>query len=406
MLISVLLHYPPETCQIDAMTTNSSSSATYALMLPGGGARGAYQVGALKAVSELNGRSATGCDNPFPIITGTSAGAINAGVLASHGCSMSEGVARLEYFWSNMRSQHIFRTDMQCMLVNGLRWFLSMYLGFFGFRAPRSLLDNSPLRELLRENLKLPGIAEAIERGNLRALAINASGYTCSDAVSFFQGHASIADWQQDRRRSQRTIIDVDHLLASSALPLIFPAVRVGNEYYGDGGMRLTAPLSTALHLGANRIMVISTRDEKQDEQAIREEDISFPSLGEIGGAMMDIIFLDSLNADISRVRQLNKIVARMSAQDRSELGLHETRVLHISPTEDVREIAYAHSDEVPAALGFMLRRLGAASDGRKVRLPSYLLFEIGFCRALIALGYRDVMARKDEVIAFLQAQD
>jgi NTE family protein len=178
--------------------------------------------------------------------------------------------------------------------------------------------------------------------------------------------------------------------------------VRIGNEYFGDGGMRLTAPLSTAIQLGANRIMVISTRDASQDQQAAREEDIQFPSLGEIGGAMMDIIFLDNLNADINRTRQLNAILARMQDQHQRELGLQHTEVLHLAPSVDVREIAYAHSHEVPAALRFMLRRLGAESDGRKVRLPSYLLFEKGFCRALIDLGYRDVMNRKDEIEAFL----
>ncbi|GAB4122268.1 MAG: patatin-like phospholipase family protein [Wenzhouxiangellaceae bacterium] len=383
------------------MTTNHSNSAGNALMLPGGGARGAYQVGALKAISELN-NSTGGCDNPFPIITGTSAGAINAGVLASQGCSLSIGVERLEHFWCNMRSEMIFRTDLQAMLINGLRWFLSMYLGFFGFRPPRSLLDNTPLHELLRNNLTPGGISEAIRRGNLRALAINASGYTCSDAVSFFQGHEDITAWQHERRRGERSMIDVEHLLASSALPLIFPAVRIGNEYFGDGGMRLTAPLSTALQLGARRILVISTRDAKQDEQAAREEDLQFPSLGEIGGAMMDIIFLDNLNADIQRTRQLNEIIARMTSAHRRELGLRHTDVLHLTPSADVREIAYAHSHEVPAALRFMLRRLGADGDGRKVRLPSYLLFEQGFCRALIDLGYRDVMDRKDEIEAFL----
>ncbi len=383
------------------MTTDHRHSDRNALMLPGGGARGAYQVGALKAVSELN-RSTGACDNPFPVITGTSAGAINAGVLASHGCSLAEGVSRLECFWSNMRSDMIFRTDLPTMLGNGLRWFLSMYLGFFGFRPPHSLLDNAPLQALLRENLKLDGIADAIRQGHLHALAINTSGYTCSNAVSFFQGDPGIAEWQQDRRRGERTIIDVKHLLASSALPLIFPAVRIGNEYFGDGGMRLTAPLSTPLHLGAHRIMVISTRDGKQDQQAAREEDICFPTLGEIAGAMMDIIFLDNLNADIGRVRQLNAIIARLNERDRRELGLQCTRVLHIAPSEDVREIAYAYSHEVPAALRFLLRRLGADSDGRKVRLPSYLLFEKGFCRALIDLGYRDVMSRKDEIEAFL----
>ena len=383
------------------MTPDRQNSARNALMLPGGGARGAYQIGALKAISELNSNRA-GCDNPFPVITGTSAGAINAGVLASHASSLAEGVARLEHFWSNMRSDMIFRTDLQAMLVNSVRWFLSMYLGFFGFRPPHSLLDNAPLRELLRGNLKLDGIADAISRGHLHALVINASGYTCSDAVSFFQGHADIPQWRHERKRSQRSIIDVEHLLASSALPMIFPAVRIGNEYFGDGGMRLTAPLSTAKQLGANRIIVISTRDAKQDEQAARAEDLHFPTLGEIGGAMMDIIFLDNLNADIQRTRQLNAIIARMDEQHRRELGLRHTEVLHIAPSEDMREIAYAHSHEVPAALRFMLRRLGADSDGRKVRLPSYLLFEKGFCRALIDLGYRDVMARADEIEAFL----
>ena len=382
-------------------STDHNHNQNTALMLPGGGARGAYQVGVLKAIAEFNTQSTGNPDiNPFPIICGTSAGAINAGVLGSYACHFNQGVTEMEKVWGEMRSERIFHTDVITTLRYSLRWFASMYLGFFGFRPPRSLLNNAPLAKLLSNKFIQEGVQKAIKTGVLHALAINASGYTRSSAISFFQGHANIQEWRRGRREGLRAPLDIQHLLASSALPVIFPAAKIGNEYYGDGGMRQTAPLSAPIHLCAKRILVITTRNQAQDE--VPDSSINYPSLGEIGGAMMDIIFMDNLNADIDRLIRVNELVDKLTPKEREKSNLHKIDVLMIEPSADVRDIAYQHSHEVPNTLRFMLRRFGASGDGSRIRLPSYLLFERGFCQALIRLGYQDAMAQRDKIQQFL----
>lgn len=383
--------------------SESPVPARIALNLPGGGARGAYQVGVLKGIAEFirdsNGLQHT---NPFPIITGTSAGAINAGVLASNGQSLAAGVQHLERFWGQMRSEHIFRADLPTVMRYSLRWFFSIYMGFFGFTPPRSLLDNAPLEKLLANELDTDGINTAIRSGALHAFSVNASGYSRSSAISYFQGHKDIQEWRSGRREGLRSAIDVKHLMASSALPIIFPAARIGNEYFGDGGMRQTAPLSTAIHLGAEKILVISTRDIEQDEE-LPAERVQYPSLGEITGAMMDIIFLDNLAADMDRLQRVNTSVEHFCDDDETTPNLRRVETLAISPSKDVREIAYEHSGEAPSSVRFLLRRFGASGEGNRVRLPSYLLFESGFCKALIELGYHDALNQRAEIESFLE---
>jgi len=268
-----------------------------ALVLPGGGARGAYQVGVLKAISELMAHDL----NPYPVICGTSAGAINAVVLASHAHEFLRGIDRLEYFWRTMRCERVYRTNAMTVFKAGMRFASTLLSGGLIRSNPRAFLDNTPLRHFLQETLQLDGIQTALDRGALRAVAITASGYTCSSAISYYQGNDGIKPWERTRRRGQAATLKVEHLLASAALPIIFPAERIGNEYFGDGGMRMVAPLSPAIHLGANQILVIGTRDEKPDRSP--QSPTHYPSAGEIGGYLMDTIFMDRLNADLARLR-------------------------------------------------------------------------------------------------------
>lgn len=364
-----------------------------ALVLPGGGARGAYQVGVLKALGE----HFRGPGNPFPIITGTSAGAINAASLASHAHEWPAGIERLEYFWRNLHCHQVYRTGWLYILAGGLRWLAAMTLGGLGSANPRFLLDTAPLVHLLGEAIDFDGIERSITAGALHAAAVTASGYISSRAVSFFQGSESIAEWERTRRLGRRTRLGVEHLMASSALPLLFPARRVGNEYYGDGGLRQTAPLSPAIHLGADRLLVIGTRDDLPDPEP--EAAMVYPTLGDIGGYLLDVIFMDHLNADVERLTRINNTLSHVTETERAATGLRTIRTHVIRPSEDLRAVANQYRERIPASVKFLLRGVGAAGPGR---LPSYLLFEPEFLGALIDLGYADGKAAVPEVEALL----
>jgi NTE family protein len=371
-----------------------TSSNCTALVLPGGGARGAYQVGVLKAIRELTSDEG----NPFPVICGTSAGAINAAVLASHAHEFVTGVERLEQFWRSMHCDRIYRTDAWTVLKSGMRFAATLLSGGLLKTNPRAFLDNMPLRLFLQATLQLEGIQTAIEQGALRGVAITASGYTCASAISYFQACDDIQGWERNRRKGQATELSVSHLLASAALPIIFPAERIGNEYFGDGGMRMVAPLSPAIHLGANRILVIGTRDEKPDEPP--QSPVAYPSAGEIGGYLMDTIFMDRLNADIARLNRINKTIKLVPEEKRQQTGLKNIESLVVRPSKDLRHVTREHVSDIPRSVQILLRTLGGW--GRDWRMASYLLFESAYCGELIDLGYTDGMNAAQDIVHFL----
>ena len=373
---------------------NPASKCT-ALILPGGGARGAYQVGVLKAINEL---AASGT-SPFPIICGTSAGAINAAVLASHAHEFLVGVERLEHFWRSMRCERVYRTDAWTVFKSGVQFALTLLSAGLIRTNPRAFLDNTPLRMFLQSVLRLDGIQTALDLDALRGVAITASGYTCASAISFFQAQGGIAEWERTRRKGLATKLQLDHLLASAALPIIFPAERIGNEYFGDGGMRMVAPLSPAIHLGANAIMVIGTRDEKPDTPS--EGPAQYPSAGEIGGYLMDTIFMDTLNADLARMNRINKTMELVAEEKRQQAGLVNIDSLVIRPSKDLRYVTQAHVREIPLSVQVLLRTLGGW--GRDWRMASYLLFESAYCGELIDLGYEDGMNAEQDIVSFLR---
>ena len=382
----------PNQGQTDMPETPSNCTS---LMLPGGGARGAYQVGVLKAISELTADQ----PNPFPVICGTSAGAINAAVLASHAHEFSIGVQRLERFWRSMYCARVYRTDAWSVFKSGMQFALTVLSGGLIKTDPRSFLDNTPLRKFLQSTLRLEGIQTALDLGALRGVAVTASGYSSASATSYFQAQEGIVEWQRTRRRGLAEKLNVSHLLASAALPILFPAERIGNEYFGDGGMRMIAPLSPAIHLGANRILVIGTRDEKPDLPP--ESPADYPSAGEIGGYLMDTIFMDRLNADLARLNRINRTLELVPEEKRKEAGLININSLVIKPSKDLRYVTQAHVGDIPLSVQILLRTLGGW--GRDWRMASYLLFESAYCGELIDLGYIDGMNAEQDILQFLK---
>lgn len=369
------------------------------LILTGGGARAAYQVGFLRAVSHMLPR---GAPNPFPILCGTSAGAINAAALAADATDFHRATRRLLLIWKYFHAEQVYRSDVPGVMMTGLRWIMAMMLGGLGRNNPSSLLDNSPLSHLLRDRLDLAGVRRSIDRGALYALSITASGYTSGQSVSFFQSVPGIGGWQRARRVGIPEIIDYEHLLASSALPFIFPAMPLRREFFGDGSMRQIAPISPALHLGADRVVVIGV-GRQTVPQPERVKSTGYPSLAQIAGHALNSIFLDSLEVDIERLQRINKTIRMIPAEERrkNHMELREVDVLVISPSEDIDRIAARFAHELPRSIKFLLRGIGATRSGGAT-LTSYLLFEPAYCRALIALGYKDTMARRDELLKFI----
>ncbi|MCF6300711.1 MAG: patatin-like phospholipase family protein [Proteobacteria bacterium] len=288
------------------------NTSKIALMLPGGGARGAYQVGVLKAIMQFLPKDST----PFSIITGTSAGAINATVLASYATNLPLGAQNLEKFWTSIHCKDVYRTDAWVILKTLLGVFGAALFGRFGLSAPKSLLDSSPLKSLLEREMHLSRIQDAIDQGVLDGVAVTASSYATASASSFFQAHKKILPWHRTRRFGIKQDITVEHVMASAALPFLFPAQLIGNEYYGDGGLRMTAPLSPAIHLGADRILIIGTRDENPIPTPT--ETTEYPSMGELGGYMLDTIFMDTLMADLSRLKRINRTWSLIPEKEKS----------------------------------------------------------------------------------------
>jgi NTE family protein len=374
-----------------------------ALVLPGAGARGAYQVGVLKAVASLLPHNA---HNPFAVVAGTSAGAINAAVLASRADHFEHGIAEMEHVWANFDASQVYRTDNLSLLKASLRWFGAIATGGVGLRVPGSLLDNAPLGGLLERDVRFPRIAKAIERGHLDALAVTASAYTSSRSVTFFQGQPAIQPWSRVRRVGRAAMIGIEHLMASAAVPFVFPPVLIGGEYYGDGSMRHGAPLSSAIHLGADRLLVIGVRDEHPDPEPASDREPDAPTFAHLAGYMLDTLFMDGLYSDLERLARINRILEQ-AGTERLKGTLAALRPLHtlvIVPKDDIRAVAARHAEELPRGVRLLLRGLGA-SNRTGLQLVSYLLFESGFMRALIDMGYRDALAMEDEIRAFVYDQ-
>jgi len=372
-----------------------------ALILTGGGARAAYQVGVLKAIAEFLPRRA---HSPFPIICGTSAGSLNAATLAVNARNFSMGVQYLINTWKNFHANQIYRTDVLGVFNNTMLWLAGVIFSAIGINKLHrvSLLDNSPLVELLEEMLPCEKIQESVDAGLLHALSITASGYGSGQSVTFYQGVKQLVPWRRTGRVGVAMEINIQHLLASAALPFIFPATLIHREYFGDGSMRQIAPISPALHLGATRVLIIGVTVNGYDAEHPDRTDINeYPSLAQIAGHAMNSIFLDSMEMDLERLKKINDLVAIMPDEMRERANLRHIDVLVVSPSQPIEKIAERYAAELPWTIRLLLRLTGARQHSGGT-LVSYLLTERKFCRALIDLGYQDALKRRDEIMGFL----
>lgn len=393
------------------MARMTEARSPIGLVLTGGGARAAYQVGVLKAIAEIRSEFGEPRINPFPVITGTSAGAINAAALACGADDFDAAVAGLCEVWENFRAEQVYRSDSIGVIRTGARWLTMVSMGWAIARwrkaRPRSLLDNSPLETLLTRLVSTERLHRVMAEGHLRALAITASSYGSGLHVTFYDAIGDIVPWTRSQRLAVRAPITVAHLLASSAIPFVFPAVALDidghREYCGDGSMRQSAPISPAVHLGAERILVVGAgrMHEPPGERAGSSE---YPNLAQIAGHALSNIFLDALAVDVERLQRINTTLALLPPEARATTSLKPLDVLVIAPSERLDDIAARHLKSLPLPIRALLGALGVSGkgdDARGAALASYLLFEAPYTRELIALGVRDTLAQRQAVLAF-----
>ncbi len=382
------------------------------LILTGGGARAAYQVGVLAALAQLRRDAGVQDRNPFPVIAGTSAGAINAATLACNSDDFDGAVDGLMHIWQNIHVEQVYAADSLGVIRTGARWMTMMSLGWALARwkrsRPRSLLDNAPLGDLLRRWVRIERLDPMLEQGHMRALAISGSSYTSGQHVTFYQTREPVRPWLRSQRVAVPTRLSIGHLMASSAIPFIFPAEQLDldgePEWFGDGSMRQSAPISPAVHLGADRVLVIGAgrMHEPPGRRTVHVE--GHPSMAQIAGHALSNIFLDALAVDVERLQRINNTLSLLPPEARRATPLRPIEVLVIAPSRRLDELAAEHQASLPPPIRGLLRSVGVSGEGKNASgsaLTSYLLFEPSFTGELIMLGMADTLARRSEVQRF-----
>ena len=373
-----------------------------ALVLSGGGARAAYQVGVLRVLTR-----------EFPdvvpdILTGVSAGGINAAFLAARQAPFDEKVDQLAQMWSDLRIDSVFRVDLRDLASRTLRWGGRLVsAGKSPLPPAKSLVDTAPLRELLERELQaegglLGGVPQSLQAGWLRSFALTASSYTTGQSVTWIQTRdaGSMPAWERPQRKSEFCAITVEHVMASASLPFFFPAIEVDGGWYGDGGIRLTAPLSPAIHLGATRILAVSTRYASSYREADRPQIVGYPPPAQVAGVLFNAIFLDQLDGDALQLRQLNELIA--GQPERRHGGLRHIDLFVVRPSQDLGRLANAYEAQLPTAFRFLTRGLGTR-ETRSNDMLSLVMFQSDYVKRLIEMGEADAHARLPELATFLQ---
>ena len=390
---------PLEPLQAAPGASRSHGPGDLGLIMGGGGARAAYQVGFLRCVARQFP------DLHVPYITGVSAGALNAALLASHHGSFLQAVEELSHLWGNLTVDQVFRVDPRSLAMNSVRWLRQLGTGGIG-RARghvRGLVDTAPLRTHLTESLhavdgELTGIRYNLQTGRLKAVAISTTSYSTGASVTWLQGQ-DVEPWERPKRFTEVGTITVEHIMASAALPLLFPAVQLGSEWYGDGGIRLTAPLSPALHMGARRVMAISTRYSGTDREAHESNIHGYPPPAQVAGVLLNAVFLDLLDNDALRLERLNQLLEALPAEQRH--GLEPIKLLVMRPSQDLGKLASGFEAQLPRSFRFLTRGLGT-KDTESPDILSLVLFQPDYLRALMEIGEKDATARSDEIAEFL----
>jgi len=369
-----------------------------ALVLTGGGARAAYQVGVLSAIAKFIPRN-HGC--PFPIISGTSAGAINTTALACYASCFQLGVKKLEWVWNNLSTSRIYHSDPYRVFGHIAKGVFGSFQADYANRPARSLLNNAPLRELLNEVIDFRRIDNNILKGYLSAVAVTASSYTSGDSISFYQSEDHIKPWFRANRRGEPSQFNSEHLMASAAIPMVFPSINIKRQHFGDGSIHQLSPLSPAVHLGAERIFIVGVEQPVEPIHA-NENNPHPPTTSSIAGHLLDSIFSDTLQSDIERAERINKTIALSpDGPQKNELGLKKIDTLLINPSHDFNSMAVEYFDELPLSIKILLRSIGITNDSES-SLVSYLLFDKKYCKQLIKLGYEDAMEKEKVIRDFL----
>lgn len=374
-----------------------SAAPKTAVLLTGGGARAAYQVGVLKAIAQQYPRNSK---IPFQVICGTSAGAINGTALACYASCFHLGVKKLEWVWKNFHTGQVYYSDYIRATWHLVRGFLSAFQADYANNRPVSMLDNRPLKHLLADMLDLKRLDRNLQGGYLDSVSVTASCYNTGESITFFQSQTA-KEWQRSRRRGVSTLLGVHHLMASAAIPLVMPSVRINQQYFGDGSVNQLAPLSAPIHLGADRILILGLEQPRKREHL--QQVHHHPNLATVAGHLLDSIFSDTLNADLERMQRVNKTLETMHQHGISS----ELKPVHsylLNPTTNFNQLASEHYLSLPMAVRTLLRTIGIRQHSDS-SLASYLLFEKGFTKRLIELGYQDAMAQMPALMAFLQGE-
>ncbi len=380
----------------------SNEGSPLALVMGGGGARAAYQVGVLRAIARRRPKL------EIPILVGVSAGAINTAFLAGHNGAFDEKMERLAELWLGLSTEKVFRSDSLTLLRNATRWGMRLVSGGRAVaRRPRGMVDTAPLREFLRASLvhdegALLGIAENLRHGGLNAVGITTIDYATGQNVTHVQSNGATA-WRRPHRRSVETALTIEHVMASAALPLFFPAVRLGESWHGDGGMGLTAPLSPALHLGARRILAISTRFERTHVDETPAPAHRYPPPAQIVGMMLNAVFLDMLDQDALNLERINRLIEHLPLERRG--GLQVARLMLLRPSRNISELAAKYEPRLPQPFRFLMRGTGT-TETRAPESLSMVMFEPNFERDVIAMGEGDAEKRMDEILLFLDGEE